>query len=277
MPDVSEDRFQRRRLAAPARPRARRRRGQAMMEFAVTFPFLLVLAVSIADYGYYLEHVNNITTVVRDAARYASENTTAVSWGPACPNPIWSGATGAYSCPVTTAASGNVEGLIQYEAESLTVPEGGLALDNIDCNWSGGNPPAAGDPAWTATPSIPTSFPAGSGVTGATPTSCISIVYYTSGDGSYSSSSLSASSDVFGWYTADLANTTGGYGCFLPRGDTTCPPVNSESYPGTKTVAQVTVMYAWSSTNPGPVFDVLNSTFGLRVDITAQFSLVVVN
>jgi len=93
------------------------------MEFAVTFPFLLVLAVSIADYGYYLEHVNNITTVVRDATRYASENTTAVSWSPACPNPTWSGSTVPIRAQVTTAASGNVEGLIQYEAESLTVPE----------------------------------------------------------------------------------------------------------------------------------------------------------
>jgi hypothetical protein len=36
-------------------------------------------------------------------------------------------------------------------------------------------------------------------------------------------------------------------------------------------------MYAWSSTNPGPVFDVLNSMFGLKVDIRAQFSLVVEN
>ena len=273
MPNGNEERFQRRRPAGPARPRARRRRGQAMMEFAVTSPFLLVLAVSIADYGYYLEHVNNITTVVRDATRYASENTTAVSWSPACPNPTWSGSTGAYSCPVTTAASGNVEGLIQYEAESLTVPEGGLALDNIDCNWSGGNPPAAGDPSWTGTPSIPTSFPAGSGATG-TPSSCISVVYYTSTGGTYSSSSLSASSDVFGWYSA---NANSDAGCFLPVPDTTCPAVSSESYPGMGTVVEITVMYAWSSTNPGPVFDVLNSAFGLKVDITAQYSLVVEN
>jgi hypothetical protein len=43
------------------------------------------------------------------------------------------------------------------------------------------------------------------------------------------------------------------------------------------TVVEITVMYAWSSTNPGPVFDVLNSAFGLKVDITAQYSLVVEN
>ena len=264
MPDGNEKRFQRRRLAGPARPRARRRRGQAMMEFAITFPFLLVLAISIADYGYYLEHVNNITTVVRDATRYASESTTAVSWEPACPAPTWSGSTGAYSCPVTTAASGNVEGLIQYEAESLTVPEGGLALDNIDCNWSGGSPPAAGDPAWNATPSIPTSFPAGSGATGI-PTSCISIVYYTSTGLMYNSPSLS----TFGWYSADANSDVG---CLdTSSGCTT-------NYSGlVGKVVEITVMYAWSSTNPGPVFDVLNSTFGLKVDITAQFSLVVEN
>jgi hypothetical protein len=34
-------------------------------------------------------------------------------------------------------------------------------------------------------------------------------------------------------------------------------------------------MYDWSGTNPGPVFDVLNSTFKLQADITAQYALVV--
>jgi len=47
-----------------------------MVEFAISFPLLLVLAISIVDYGYYLEHVNNIASVVRDGARYASENVT---------------------------------------------------------------------------------------------------------------------------------------------------------------------------------------------------------
>ena len=180
-----------------------------MVEFALVFPLLLALAVSVADYGYYLEHVNNITTVVRDSTRYASENTTNTSplpWSAACPAPAWSSSAGTYSCPATsyttsttaayTAAGGpyttlavaslpvdlpsgaslyltsstgpkltltaaaartatsvsieswtptttyssgtsvlwyppstNVEALVQDEAEALTVPEGGLALE----------------------------------------------------------------------------------------------------------------------------------------------------
>ena len=40
-------------------------------------------------------------------------------------------------------------------------------------------------------------------------------------------------------------------------------------------LVQITVMYNWSSTSPGPVFTVLNATFGLRAYITAQFALVV--
>ena len=34
-------------------------------------------------------------------------------------------------------------------------------------------------------------------------------------------------------------------------------------------------MYDWSQTSPGPVFTALNSIFGLRVNITAQYALVV--
>ena len=74
-----------------------------MIEFALVFPLLLVLAVSVFDYGYYLEHVNNITTVVRDGARYASQNSTNTGspWNPACPARPYSSA-GTYSCPATS-------------------------------------------------------------------------------------------------------------------------------------------------------------------------------
>jgi len=318
-----------------------------MVEFALVFPLLLALAVSVADYGYYLEHVNNITTVVRDSTRYASENTTNTSplpWSAACPAPAWSSSAGAYSCPATsyttsttaayTAAGGpyttlavaslpvdlpsgaslyltsstgpkltltaaaartatsvsieswtptttyssgtsvlwyppstNVEALVQDEAAALTVPEGGLALDNVDCTWTGGTPPAAGDPAWGATPGVPGSFPAGSGASG-TPTSCISIVYFKSSDGSYSSASLSAASDVVAWWSSDANSDVG---CL----ETSSGCSSTAGLVAAGDLVQITVMYNWSSTSPGPVFTVLNATFGLRAYITAQFALVV--
>jgi hypothetical protein len=334
----------RRCLNRPVRPRARRGRGQAMMEFAIVFPFLLVIAVSIADYGYYLEHINNITTVTRDGTRYASENTGNLAWSAACPEPS-TGSSGTYSCPgasystTTTAAyssgtaytslsvaslpvglsagdnlfiggasgpevtlssdaiygatsvsitswtpttsyssgttvlwqpaSANVETLIQDEAESLTVPEGGLALDNVDCCWSnaatGSGCPsgAALTPGYGLTPSIPTSFPTGSNpASGTTPSSCVSIVYYASSGGTYAPGSYS----TVGWWSSDATSDTG---CFDTSSGCT------STYPVVGDLVQVTVMYNWSGTNPGPVFDVLNSTFKIQADITAQYAMVV--
>ena len=128
--------------AVHRRPQHRARRsGQAMVEFALTFPVLLLLAISVFDYGYYLEHVDNIATVVRDGARYASENNSLGSvWNNLCSAQSYTQATGEYNCPLTTSPSNTIESVIQYEAESLTVPEGGLPLDNVDCVWSGNHP-----------------------------------------------------------------------------------------------------------------------------------------
>jgi Flp pilus assembly protein TadG len=314
-----------------------------MMEFAIVFPFLLVLAVSIADYGYYLEHVNNITTVARDGTRYASENTGNLAWSAACPAPI-AASSGAYSCPgasysTTTTApynsgtaylslslaslpvglsagdnlfiggasgpevtlgadavygatsvslnpswtpsanvnsgttvlwqppSANVEALIQDEAERRTVPEGGRALDNLDCCWpsssTGSGCPTGSTltPGYGLTASIPTAFPTGSNASG-TPSSCISIVYYANSGNTYAPSSYS----TVGWWSSDATSDTG---CFdTSSGCTT-------TYPAVGDMVQVTVIYDWSATNPGPVFDVLNSTFHLQADIVAQYALVV--
>jgi hypothetical protein len=40
-------------------------------------------------------------------------------------------------------------------------------------------------------------------------------------------------------------------------------------------VVQVTVAYNWSQSNPGPVFSVLNSLFGIHVVASATYSFVV--
>ncbi len=328
-----------------------------MVEFAVILPVLLVIGMSVFDYGYYLEHVNNIATVVRDGARYASLYTNpsyATQWNSACADPTtlasggWSCAgmettvamnqptqaidptSGTYiidvasisgfssyndgfsvatttstgvaallSCSLTATVSGQAEftgcsatdpatgggnlvpgasligqsdfteGIIQEEAESLTVPEGGLPIDNIDCCWSGSTggtgcpsgsgttPPSPGSASTVANPYL-YSWPV-SGISSQPPVSCITISYWTSSDGSYSTSSLS----LCGWWSADASSDTGQF-----------ESVNQCSATIGKLV-QVTVAYAWSQASPGPVFTVLNSIFGLQVTASASSSFVV--
>jgi hypothetical protein len=304
-----------------------------MVEFALVFPMLLLIAVSLADYGYYIEHADNVDTIVRDATRFATLNSTSGGgWSSACPTPTWIESSGAWSCagvaaqvaggfsqpasyfdgsvalPVTSVAGfgpglpGNVavsvggsstvlldcqsavtspadeltdclletgsgtvaagdqvaassdyiEGVIQQEGESLTVPEGGLALDNVDCCWS-----LSG--CTTTPPSSPGSLsqlqiPSGD-------VSCMSIAYY-SGDSSYG-----ASLTLKGWYSASA-------GCYLPAGDTTCPA--TESYPTAGDLVQVTISYNYTAENPGPVFTILNSVFALQAQVVGQYSMVVI-
>ncbi|MGA8015300.1 MAG: TadE/TadG family type IV pilus assembly protein [Candidatus Dormiibacterota bacterium] len=244
-----------------------------MVELALTFPLLLLLGASVADYGYYIEHLNNISTVVRDSARYASENTLNAPWTSACPNPTWSSGTGAYSCPSATDPSATIEGVLQLEAESLTVPEGGLPLDNVDCIWSGGTPSSISGLTGTApstggTASLPSSFP--EGLSG-TPVSCITVAYYTSSDGSYSTASLS----LYGWWSSDQSYS-GGYGCFeyVSAGAASCTSTSSQ-YPVAGDLVRVTVIYGWSQSSPGPVFTVLNSTFHINANIASTYSFVV--
>jgi Flp pilus assembly protein TadG len=213
------------------------------VELALVLPILLLLAVSVFDYGYYLEHVNNLTTVVRDGARYASINTATFPWSAACASPTYTqsgGGAGSYDCPFTTSASNTVEAVIQYEAESLTVPEGGLPLDNVDCTWGGGSsttPPSA--------PSSTAGLPAGSA-------SCMTIAYYTTSN-NYATLSLC------GYYSAGLGAFQGTASVCTAAG----------------ALVQVTIVYDLSETAPGPAFDVMNSMFGIQVKIVAQYALVV--
>jgi len=137
------------RVSRPQNRRSRRQRGQAMIEFALTFPFLLLLSVSVVDYGHYEETTNNLATVIRDGTRYATLQ------------PASTGCTsGSTNC-----SSDTVQGVLQAEAESLTVPEGGLTLTNINCTWSGSDAP----PALSASPGAPD----------APASSCITVAYYT--------------------------------------------------------------------------------------------------
>ena len=69
-----------------------------------------------------------------------------------------------------------------------------------------------------------------------------------------------------GWWSSDANSDTG---CFDTSGGCTT------TYPVVGDLVQVTVIYNWSGTNPGPVFDVLDFHFHLQADITAQYALVV--
>ncbi len=331
------------------RPRRRsRRNGQAMMEFALVFPLLILLAMSVLDYGYYLEHVDSIAGVVRDGARFASDNTSGSPWNSACPNPtplasggwtcaglvtqVASGESGSVDLPtidvtsitgftgftdgfdVTTTASlsgantlvviscdgtlsspvaftgcsttssasatlvpGNpmngefdfIEGVMQQELEALTVPEGGLPIDNIDCCWSGssGGTGCSGGsgttPAWGAAVGVP-SWPAPL-VLSPAPVSCMTISYWSnSSDGAFTPPLT-----LCAWWSADASSDTGALEHNGTCGDGETGLLGD--------LVQITVAYEWSQEAPGPTFAVLNSVFGIQVQATATYSFLVSN
>jgi Flp pilus assembly protein TadG len=146
-----------------------------MVEFALCFPILLLFSVSAIGIAHAEETANDLATVVRDGARYASVN-------PA----LYGGcANGATNCATTN----TIQGVIQAEANSVNQSAGGVTLANTNCLWSG----SATSPPSPATPTNAS-------------TSCMTIAYYTSellGSGTplacaYYSTSASAFTNVNG-------------------------------------------------------------------------------
>ena len=135
--------------------RSARQRGQAKVEFALCFPILLLFSVSSIGIAHAEETANDLATVVRDGARYASIN-------PA----LYACANGATNC----AAANTIQGVIQAEANSVNQSAGGVTLANTNCLWGGSMspPPLSAAPA---SPSTPTDASA----------SCMTIAYYASG------------------------------------------------------------------------------------------------
>jgi len=127
-----------------------------MIEFSLCFPLLLILVLGIVDFSYYLQMSNDVQSVIRDGSRYASINPQAFS--AACPN----GPGGTGGCTFSDQAT---EGIMQGEAWSLTVAQGGINLMNTDCTWSGTEPNQTVAPA--ASPG----------------SSCITIAYYPASTG----------------------------------------------------------------------------------------------
>ena len=66
-----------RRILRRLTPIARDERGAAAVEFALVLPILLVLAFGIIDFGRLLYTYNNLTSAVREGARFASVQTQA--------------------------------------------------------------------------------------------------------------------------------------------------------------------------------------------------------
>lgn len=54
----------------------RSRRGSAAVEFALTFPLIVLLAIGIVEYGWLFHEYNQLHTALRDAARFGSKNAT---------------------------------------------------------------------------------------------------------------------------------------------------------------------------------------------------------
>jgi hypothetical protein len=124
-----------------------------MVEFALCFPILLLFSISSIGIAHAEETANDLATVVRDGARYASIN------------------PGLYSCTAgsTACAFNTIQGVIQAEANSVNQSAGGVTLANTNCLWSSSMQP----PALSATPAAP-STPADASA------SCMTIAYYTS-------------------------------------------------------------------------------------------------
>ena len=135
--------------------RSARQRGQAMVEFALCFPLLLLFSVSAIGIAHAEETANDLTTVVRDGARYASIN------------PAAYGCTGGASA--TACSASTIQGIVQTEAGGVNASAGGVTVANSNCLWSG----SANPPSLSATPSSPT---APTNATG----SCLTIAYYIS-------------------------------------------------------------------------------------------------
>ena len=128
-------------------------RGQAMVEFALCFPLVLLLTVGLIGFGDTLQTVNDLATVVRDGARYASID------------------PGSYSCTggatATSCNANTIQGVLQAEAGGVNVSAGGMPLANNNCIWSGSTTP----PSLSVTPPLPTAPTNASG-------SCITVAYY---------------------------------------------------------------------------------------------------
>jgi hypothetical protein len=138
---------------AQSRPRARRRRGQALTEFALTLGIFMLVVGSIIQFGLLLWTTNTIHQVARDTARWAATQPKAP-----CDSP-----TNRVAVAARADALARQWGLMGYRAGTWTtasdidaVPAGGVdgsGVGVIGVSWTGGSfvndcPPSDNQTPW---------------------------------------------------------------------------------------------------------------------------------
>lgn len=113
----------------------RSQRGVAMVEFAITLPFLLFLMLATAELGHLLSQYDTLTKAVRDGARYAASTSALGSTGLVAITPQIQAAV------ANLVATGNVNGsgsalLPGLSASGVTVSNAGNGYVSVSATYT---------------------------------------------------------------------------------------------------------------------------------------------
>jgi hypothetical protein len=128
--------------------RRRSSRGQALLEFALVFPFFMLILMSIIVLGLYVFYNQQLENAAREAARYAAVHST----GAQCPTVSWvnPGANG-----IKFRCDAQEDGWLQMRgaAQSKVWGMPGSAVSIVAC-WSGFVDPSGNANAQPVTPNV---------------------------------------------------------------------------------------------------------------------------
>lgn len=113
----------------------RNQRGVAMVEFAITLPFLLLLMLATAELGHLICQYDTLTKAVRDGARYAASTSALGSTGLVSITPQIQAAV------ANLVATGNVNGsgsvlLPGFSASRVTVSDAGNGYVSVAASYT---------------------------------------------------------------------------------------------------------------------------------------------
>lgn len=113
----------------------RKQRGLAMVEFAITLPFLLFLMLATAELGHFICQYDTLTKAVRDGARYAASTSALGSTG------LVSITTQIQTAVANLVATGNVNGagsalLPGLSASNVTVSDAGNGYVSVSATYT---------------------------------------------------------------------------------------------------------------------------------------------
>ena len=119
----------------PRSSKPRDQRGVAMVEFAITLPFLLFLMLATAELGRVLDQYDTLTKAVRDGARYAASTSALGSTGLVSITPQIQTAV------ANLVATGDVNGtesalLPGLSASSVTVSDAGNGYVSVSATYT---------------------------------------------------------------------------------------------------------------------------------------------